>query len=328
MSMGHKKSDANTTRKETAGEVLFDRGVYTGINFVVNEALSMVMAVELRHFGGKAHFEKASQWWMKKVGFKDKVIKGVTTSALTRAEDQLEVFTLLGGGTALVVPMKILEDNKQQVVKNLNHLWDKLSGKNLDADAAKARDEEVEKAIACEAKQTWKSMLIGRAIATVNNMFLMKETIFAGSRTKALKDWSERYGRIGVEKLHNMTGNKPDSVFAKLKTSERYKRYSEIFGLETAYTAISSVVMEVASKFLARKDTVVKDPKKCEEAQAEQILASASVVPAALPVETQEKPPSVFADKVEPRKKEPCKSCSSHLERVTAEQAQPVQPSL
>jgi hypothetical protein len=328
MSIGHKKNDANTTRTETAGEVLFDRGVYTGINFVVNEALSMVMAVKLRHFEGKADFDKASQWWMKKIGFKDKVIKGVTTTALTRAEDQIEVFTLLGGGTLLVVPMKILEDNKQQVVKNLNHLWDRLSGKGLDADATKARDEEVEKAIACEAKQTWKSMLIGRAIATVNNMFLMKETIFAGSRTKALKEWSEKYGRIGVEKLHNMTGNKPDSVFAKLKTSERYKRYSEIFGLETAYTAISSVVMEVASKFLARKDTIVKDPEKCEKTKVEQALAAAAVAPVILPAETPEKLPTTFTDKVEPRKKEPCKSCASHLERVTTEQAQPAQPSL
>ncbi len=322
MSIGHKKSGVNSNRKETAGEVLFDRGVYTGINFFVNEALSMVIAVEWRHFGGKQNFENVSKWWQKKVGFKDKVIKGVNTSALTRAEDQMEVFALLGGGTALVVPMKLLEDNKQKIVKNLNHLWDKLSGKGMDEEATKARDDEVNKAIACEAKQTWTSMLLGRAIATGNNMFLMKETLFAGSRTKALKEWSEKYGRVGIDKLHAMTGSKPDSKLPKIRDSERYKRYSEIFGLETAYTAISSVVMEVASKFLARKKPQVKDPELCAVALDE--TARKSEAAAA----KQEVPEKKFADKIEPKKKEPCKSCASHLERVTNEQSQPAQPSL
>ncbi len=324
MSIGHKKTDVNSTRSETAGEVLFDRGVYTGINFVVNEVLSMIIAVEMRHFGGKAHFEKASKWWEKTARFKDKVIKGVNTTAFARAEDSLEIFALLGGGTALVVPMKLLEDNKQKIVKNLNHLWDKLPGKSLDADATKARDEEVDKALACEAKQTWSSMILGRAIAVVNNMFLVKETIFAGNRTQKSKEWSEKYIRAGTKKLHEMTGGKKGAWLERVQETERFKRYSEIFGLETAYTAISSVAMEVASKFIARKKPQVKDPEKCEAAQKE----AEALAETAAANELQAKPEAAFASRVEPKKKEPCKSCASHLERVTSEQAQPAQPSL
>ncbi|MGE0755116.1 MAG: hypothetical protein AB7L92_08165 [Alphaproteobacteria bacterium] len=248
-------------RKETAGEVAFDRVVYTGIGFALNELLGLALAVEMRHFGGKNTFDKATRWWQKTRGHKDMVQNGVRTPALTLAADQLEIFTLLTSGTLLIVPMKLLEDNKAKIVKNFNHVFDKLH--ETAPEQIKERDEEVEKAIACQPKQTWGTMILGRAIATAHNTFLLKETLFAGSRTQTVRDVSKKYIDKSVSGLHKISGSNLDSRLLKIQKTERYKRYSEVIGLDTLYTIVSSVVLELTSKFFASKKPQVKNPELC-----------------------------------------------------------------
>lgn len=254
-------------RKETAGEIVFDRTVYTGIGLIVNELSGLALAVEMRYFGGKERFQKAARWLHKTIGYKDKIEHGKLITGHTRAEDALEIFTLLLSGTALIVPMKVLEDNKAKIVKKFNHTFDKFHHRS--AEEVKARDEDVEKEIACEPKQTWSTLILGRAIATAHNMFFLKEAVFGGTRTQKVKDVSKRYIDKSVDKLHGYMGGKPDSMLVKMRGTERYKYYSEIIGLDTLYTIVSSVVLEIASKALASKKPLVKNPELCEQVQKE-----------------------------------------------------------
>lgn len=251
--LGRKRNDVG--RSPSAGEVVFDRAVYTGLGFVANEALAMLMAVEMRHFVGKEQFLKASKWMEKNMGYKAKTVNGVTTSGLERAADALEIGTLLASGTMMIVPMKMMEDREDKIVRRINHAFDKLSGSNKTKEEVAARDAEVEQAIACQPKQTWGSLLAGRGIATVTNMFALKETVFAGDRTQKVRDWSKKYVGMVADKVHPAGAGKP--------RSERFNRYAEIFGLETLYTGASAFVTEAASKFIAGKKPAVKDPQRC-----------------------------------------------------------------
>jgi hypothetical protein len=310
----HTKDD----RKLTAGEVVFDRTVYTGIGFAANEALAMLLAVEMRHFGGKESYAAISKKWRDIMKYKDTTKNGVTTTGLTKAADSLEIFTLLAAGTLLIAPMKWMEDRKPQMVKNLNHLFDSMGGNKKTEEEVQARDAEVNKAIACEPKQTWGTMIAGRAIATVSNMGVLKETVFKGERTQIVKDKSRQYADMMADKLHAASGKPAGTGIDRLKQTERFKRYTEIFGLETLYTAASSMVLELSSKFLASKKPRVKNPELC---------AAPLPQPKAEPKETTDKTRRGFASRVDQSRDSSSKS-DSFAQRVVDESAKPTELSL
>lgn len=300
----------------TAGEIVFDRVVYTGIGFALNEALGMLFAVEMRDFGGKEAYLKASKWWQKTLGFKNKTKNGKTITGLERAADSLEIAALLTSGTALLAPMKMMEDRKSKIVRNLNHLMDKLPGRHLDAEAVRARDEEVERGLACEPKQSWNSLILGRLIAIGHNMFFLKETVFGGLRTQKVKNWSEEYVTLATDKLHAWTGGQPDSMIGRMRNSPRFEPYAKILGLETLYTIASSVVLEVASKFIAGKKTTVKDPELCARVKQEELEPQ--------PVAND----SNFAAKTKRMERASIEQTASYAQKVADESAQQPQRTL
>jgi hypothetical protein len=195
----------------------------------------------------------------------------------------LEIGALLIGGTLLVLPMKMMTDRKTEISEKFNHWIDKLKGRELDDEALAARDKEVAEAIACEPKQSWKSLLIGRAAAVINNMFIMSNTLFTAPTADRIKDWSEKHVVDGTVKLDQMLGDRPNSLIKKMMgdlnakfEDNRFKRYARIFSIETIYTAISSLVLEVVSKFTAGKKPEVQNPEKCNNVAYSKKAASLS----------------------------------------------------
>ncbi len=252
----------HSTRKKTGGEQLVERGIYTGVGLGVNEALSLYIADEFEHgvkdkklINKVFHKERYDRWtdrWQKFFNFEEKTIKGFWTGKSEthlphqRAANSLLTFSLLIGGTLLILPMRWLTDNRASLSKKANHMLDTFGSKKLTAEEVKARDEEVERAIACEPKQSWPSLLIGRALA-VGSTFAFGTWILGVDGTKTAKEVSQKA-------VNAITGD-------KWKSNETFQRYARLLGLETILCVISSVVLEVASKFAAKKR--VNDPSHC-----------------------------------------------------------------
>ncbi|NBO19531.1 MAG: hypothetical protein EBV03_09975, partial [Proteobacteria bacterium] len=126
-------------RKRSGGEVLFDRVVYTGIGFGVNEAASLWITDQFMHgkpkwyLGGKPFskegFDSAAGWIAKKF----KMPKA-------KAGNTLLMATLLSGGTLLVLPMRWLEENKISWVQRANHMLDGWRGNKMSAEEAVIQD--------------------------------------------------------------------------------------------------------------------------------------------------------------------------------------------
>ena len=239
-------------RKKTSGELAFDRGVYTGIGFVANEASAIVIADEFEHGIGKKWFESISEAMVKNLKFQDTIEKGITTTAKSKASNLLLWGSLLISGTLLVLPMKLLEDNKGEWVKKANHWFDRRNGKAMTPEEVEARDKEVENALACEGKQTWPSMIFGRAIAVCTALGLGKAIGPHGS--EKMKNWSEKL----------LTGSVQT-------TKNRAHRYAAIASLETLSCAATSIMLEISSKLVAKRGVQVRNPELCTSLVHEQL---------------------------------------------------------
>lgn len=240
-------------RKLSGGEIFFDRAVYTGLGFGVNEGASLWITDQFKHgkpkawLGGKPFskegYEAATQWISK--NFK-------MTHA--KAGNSLLMATLLSGGTLLVLPMRMLEENKIFFTEKANHLLDQLGGCKLSPDEVAARDAEVRQAIACSPQQTWSALLVGRAAAMLSSWatgtFLIKE-----SGNNAISDFSQKH----LTTAANALGMK------KISATDTFKRYARLAGIETYSCAISAGVLEIVSKMFAKRGTEVHDPEICKE---------------------------------------------------------------
>lgn len=323
-----KPASDKKSHKKSGGEIIFDRTVYTGIGFGVNEASSMIIADELRYgnnkYFGKEIFHKAAEGWVKMLKLKDKVSKdGKQITSLARAENTLEVGALLIGGTLLLLPMKWLEDRKENFVRKINHGIDKMRGRDKDDAAIQARDQEVAETIACQPKQSWTSLIIGRISAVVTNMLILSNTVFAEPRATQVKDFSEKHVTKLTVKADKMMGDKPNSALKRMMgdptkpfEERRFPRYARIAAIETLYTVSSSVVLEIVSKLTARKKPLVHDSKLCEEAAKRRNATT----PAPIPQEQEPKYAPIL--EAQGRKR------TSHVQRLAAETDQQLQPGM
>ena len=126
-------------RKKSAGEYFFDRTVYSGIGFGVNELSSLWITDQfiygknlLRNIPGlktigawfsEEGFTKASDFIARTFRLVEKTAKdGIKITPRERGGNTLLMVTLLSGGTLLILPMKWLEDNKIKLVEKANHL--------------------------------------------------------------------------------------------------------------------------------------------------------------------------------------------------------------
>lgn len=256
-------------RPMTAGELIFDRTVYTGIGFGLNEIISVMFAVMFEHgkgkYFGKQGFEKTSEWIAKTFNFKDSVKNGKHVSAKASAGNSLLWVSLTSGGFILLLPMKWMEDHKEQWVRRINHWVDKLTGYRLTEEQIATRDADIAQTIACEPKQTWKSLLIGRFIAIGASIGL--GTSLGEARSEKIKQVSDRL----------LTDTAKNVGMGGLTQANNFHHYTRVIGVETVSCATSSIVLEIASKFFAKKQVTVNDPVLCARKMDPVSLKSAPV---------------------------------------------------
>jgi len=292
-------------RKKSAGELLFDRTVYTGIGFGVNEVSSLWITDQFMYgknllakvpgldkigsWFSKEGFDRASESVAKLFKFTEQVAKdGSKIAPRERGANALLMVTLISGGTLLILPMKWIEDHKIYWVQKANHLVDKLKGNKLIADEVAARDAQVEKDIACTPRQSWPSMLVGRTIAVMSS--ILTGTFLVGPRNnEAIMNWSEK----------KLAGSLQTAGQRDMK-----HRYARLIGVETYSCSISSLVLEFMSKLFAKRGATPHDPVICEAAAA------------ALPAATDSTTANTDTKEAD------CGCAKSHAEKIQAQKAQ------
>lgn len=275
--------DSYPKRNKTAGELIFDRTVYTGIGFGVNEVSSLWITDQFMHgknLLAKIPGLKTIGSWFSQEGFgwtSEKIAKifklkekiaydGSKITPKARGGNALLMVTLLSGGTLLILPMKWLEDSKNYWVKKANHWVDWLRGNKLTEEQVESRDTEVERHIACSPRQSWPAMLLGRLVACVSSV---TTGILVGPQNNdRLQDWSENL----------LTG----SVQPKGKKTWLH-RQAGLLSVETYSCAISSIVLEIMSKLFAKRSAHPHDPELCEK-------FSKTVAPVATSTNEESKP--------------------------------------
>lgn len=302
----HKKdADGNPIRRtKTTGEWLFDRVVYTGIGFGVNEAMSLWITDQFVH--GKNLLEKTPGFlktmgsWFSKTGFdklsqkiadtfklKEIMAEGQKLSPKARGGNTLLMATLLIGGTLLVLPMKLIEDNKAYWVKKANHLMDRFRSQKLTSEEMVKRDDEVEQAIACSPKQSWPTLLIGRAIAMLASW--STGTWMGKKRNDRVEDFSHNMLTGAIKETNTLFGGTEKSPLARFADWNVTKRYARLVGLETYSCTISSVTLELVSKLLSCVWPRVHNPELCRETKEEQASVPAAPPSESAPVDTAER---------------------------------------
>lgn len=104
-------------QKMSKGEKIFEWGTYRGLNYWVNLISSVIFTDWFKNLGGlkKLKIDKLSEAIAKKLPGSSPYEK-----KLKFALETFEYLALTAGGTALVWPLKALEDNKRKVVYWIN----------------------------------------------------------------------------------------------------------------------------------------------------------------------------------------------------------------
>lgn len=263
--------------QKSAGERIFDRTVYTGIGLFVNEVGSLVVTGQMERGIGKNWYERTAP----------KIAKMFYKGNVTDAKNGMMWASLTLVGTALVWPMKILEDNKAKIVKKIDHTVDGWRGHKLSAEQVDKRDAEVEATIACEHKQTWPSLIIGRIISIGTSMTLSKITgIKTNSRhapteehpkgqPKSISDhtmeFTDKWITKGAVGVNGLFGGKSDSKLARMINrapepglpTNNFHYYARLMAPETIGCIATSIVLETSSKFIASKMPARKNEDLC-----------------------------------------------------------------
>lgn len=217
-------------KKRTAGNIIYDFGVFGSIAWAGVCAMSALTAHEAMH-GNNKYFN-----WLRTL---NNVVLGGLSKTLSKsimknspketvdavARNTTMVFTLGMGGHTLMAPIKWLEDNRQKNAAKI----DKLLG-------TEPPDSEV---VAREPKQSWGSVLSGRmlswgiAFATVTAM-----------------------GPKLISKVNNSFSKKGVDAWMKFKPQsnpESVKKWSDIISFDVAFTAVTAFVTYAFSRFVAKK---------------------------------------------------------------------------
>lgn len=295
-------------RKQTGGEIAFNRIVYTGIGFGVNEVSSLWITDQFVHgkpkawLGGEAFsksgFDKASQFIAKKFNMPK-----------VKASNALLMATLLSGGTLLVLPMRYLEEHKIYFTQKANHVLDWMQGSKKSAEEVQARDTEVAQAIACSPQQTWTSLLVGRAAAMATSWGVGSFAV-GPERNKKVMDWSEKT-LVGAANTVGLKG---------VAKKDTFKRYARLTGVETYSCALASVVLEVASKLFAKNGTEVHDPDICVASHED--TAAPKGEKATKPADSSARAVPVELDRYKKDKDCGCSKKSSYREQIQSEKNQ------
>jgi hypothetical protein len=116
MELKSEQKSAEPKAKQSKGEKIYDWAVYSGINYWLNLAMSVVITDIFVNRKGR----KAIEWGASTMA------KGFSKTGIAfdkahhHSKTALETFMLLSGGNILLIPLKIMEDRKRPIVHWIN----------------------------------------------------------------------------------------------------------------------------------------------------------------------------------------------------------------
>jgi hypothetical protein len=266
-------------KKMSKGERLFDVAIYTGIAGIGVFAASLPLTYWSKYGKGISTYNWAKSFLKK---------KGVSESAA----EQIYNTTVLGlAGNAAVIPIKIIEDRKPEIVTKLNEALGDTTG-----------DMSVEN----EPKQTWGSLVKSRvaAYAAVWTTFQGAVSMFGA---KAFGKFEDDFAKhIVCDPL-----GKPTHINGQ---ETKLFRYGKIGALDVFATAGAAGLLYVGSRFFAKgnEDKWDNHPDNEKESAPVPAIAAAPNTEAASIVQSTNDKASHFTDKhTKP---------SSYAERATQSQ--------
>lgn len=222
-------------REKLPTEVKFDKAVYGGISYAAQAGTGILLTYWLKYGSGKPHFEKAAKWLGPKI-FRNRSIEEATKEI----SSPLMVSTMIMVGNTFLVPVKMLENHKPEIVRRWHeeHVKKKQSSDTPYTPEELAHQQECLRQLDAAPKQTWKSLLGGRAfgLAAVYSVLFG----LGNARNEAAENYSAKVILKGLDKV----GAKG---LAKNKTLERY---IHVGFLDVFYSMVSAGGLYVYSHYV------------------------------------------------------------------------------
>lgn len=232
----------------SAGEVWYNRIIYTAMNYWLNLGISLVVTDYFLHGKGANFFkngvEKMSAGLMAG-GMKRPLAKWASGQALG-------TFSLNSGGNILLIPTKFAEDNKRNIVHWLN---DKLGVDQTAPDGHKETPDEIYIAEE-QPKQSWMSMIGRRALGwSMTTVAAMSIDRFAKQKlpTPEMVDGELITHKPGQDVYTDWTKKNVNAVLSHVPggntvvNSDKAQRYMGYAALDWIYTMITSTVMHMTN---------------------------------------------------------------------------------
>jgi hypothetical protein len=216
-----RKAERTSTSR---GERLFDFLTYGGIGFLGVFAAGIPVGYWAKYGKGSSMFNSAAHSLEK---------WGMSSHA---AQDVVMTSVLMQPGNLAVIPIKMMENNKQSLVKKFN---DMLGDKSADASVEE------------DARQTWDSLVKSRATAWL--------AVFSGFRGFGMVVGNDKMAAFEngfATRVCNFLG-KPTHIpgMAELAANEtRLFRYGKIAALDLFATAAATTLLYMGTRFFARKN--------------------------------------------------------------------------
>ena len=231
------------------GEKLYEKVVYTGINYFLNLGISLVITDFCLHGKGRGFYDSTNNL-VNRVLKAAQVENVIGKKAMERATNvAVSAVTLNSGGNLLLIPMKVMEDNKRPLVHWIN--------KNIYKDPQLAPDghEETSQEIYIEKEQPPQSLgnvfirrlkAMGATIVTglaIDNLGRKKfdtPQVIDGKTVTQIEGQDRFTGKV-VDITRSAL---PANAMPKGGAVERYISYA---ALDTIYTWITSTVMHMTN---------------------------------------------------------------------------------
>jgi hypothetical protein len=221
-------------RKKTRAEILFDKAVYGGISYAAQAASGIILTHWMKFGGGRKHYDKIANWLGPNFISKIKPSK-TGAAAIKEADSWITVTTMVMMGNLFLLPVKWLENRKPKIVRWLN---DKQNEKHPPSEQERAEQEKSLALLDREPKQTWGSLLGGRAfgLAAVYGVLYGIGT----KNNETAEIWSANQIIKGTEKVG----------LKKLAASKTYENYLRIGFYDVLYSMVSAGGLYIYSHFI------------------------------------------------------------------------------
>ena len=307
--------DEKAKRPKTAGEHGFNGFTYGLIGWGANVLISIAMGY-LLEFKFNKQFDKAT----------DKMSDFLTQKAPVFSEKSkaesfsrigLRIFILMWGGNMLVPVVKKLEDSKPELVAKFQDTFDKLRG-HVATEQEKERNAKVVEELEKEPKQTWKSVMTGRAVGlgAVYGIF------FAAT---PIHNWIEANWIKGTAAIFR---HKPatfkDGIIDPNAPKTHGQKVSLLLGTDLIYGALCALVLFGVTRvhsLLSGKDQKKKQEAAHATLSGEDSVISVAATPELAKNQNAEKRETRFAEKFESKKHDAYTDLADSLKAQSAEPA-------